>query len=58
MPTIIPIPTPKFIGNPKQIETIHPVKTQPMKPPIKPSKVLLGLMLGTMFRLPMERPTK
>ena len=31
---------------------------QPIKPPIKPSNVLLGLMDGTIFRLPKARPAK
>ena len=39
-------------------ENTVPVKIQPINPPIKPSSVLLGLIDGTILRLPKARPEK
>ena len=39
-------------------ENTAPVIIQPIKPPIKPSNVLLGLMDGTIYILPNARPAK
>ena len=37
-------------------ENTAPVRIQPINPPTKPSSVLLGLMDGTILRLPKARP--
>lgn len=43
-------------GMPTIYENTAPVVIQSINPPIKPSSVLLGLMDGTILRLPKARP--